>query len=184
MMMSNQRLQRLTEGYNMIPNLAWTILFMGPVVAFCYSLPDIRISLITLGVCLVPAFFPNSFFDAVQLSRRPAFYERLGVRFINQFAQHGLWINRYLRKKYPEWKGVAPTRSAMIKRYRETYFYERFHFALFLFYTVMTVYALIYGQWSWALILTISNLLYNIYPNLLQQYIRAKMPNLLSKRHS
>jgi hypothetical protein len=152
----------------MIPNLAWTIVFMGPVVVFCYRSPDLTTSLTALGVCLVPSLFPNSFYDTIQLS------------YIDKFAQNGAWINRYLRKKYPEWKGVAPTRSAMNRRYHQTYFYERFHFSLFLFYTVMTIYAFFRGQFLFALILAICNLFYNIYPNLLQQYVRSKLAGMRS----
>jgi hypothetical protein len=138
-------------------------------------MPDLKISLIPIGLCLVACLFPNGFFDAIQLSRRPAFYERLGIKYINFFAQNGTWINRYLRKRYPEWKGVVPTRSAIARRYRQTYFYEKFHFSLFLFYVWLTVYALIIAEPGWGAAISICNLLYNIYPNLLQQYIRAKL---------
>ena len=59
--------------------------------------------------------------------------------------------------------------------YYQTYLFEKFHFSLFLFFAFMTIHAGSHGYWYWVLILTISNLLYNVYPNLLQQYIRVKL---------
>lgn len=63
----------------------------------------------------------------------------------------------------------------MHKRIRDTYVYEKFHFLLFVFFTLSMVYALAKGYWGWAAVLGVTNLLYNVYPNLLQQYIRLKL---------
>jgi hypothetical protein len=91
------------------------------------------------------------------------------------FAQHGSLLNKILRKKYPDFKVVSRTKASIKKQYYQTYFFEKFHFSLFLFFTMITIYAGAQGHYYWVLILTISNLLYNIYPNLLQQYIRIKL---------
>lgn len=169
-----------SAAYNMIPNLVWTILFLGPAFLFSYNYLPLTPALILLGSSLIPTFFPNKFFDTIQLSRSPCFYERLGVKHINNFAQNGALINKFLRRKYPEFKNVRATRSSIVKRYKETYFFEKFHFSLFIFYIVITIYSLITAHLLWTGILSLCNLLYNIYPNLLQQYVRVK----LSSAHS
>jgi hypothetical protein len=46
---------------------------------------------------------------------------------------------------------------------------------LFVFFALATVYALWKGLAGWAVILSLTNLLYNVYPILLQQYIRVKL---------
>ena len=159
----------------MIPNLLWTALFLIPLAIFCYAFITPKTIYILLGISLVPLFFPNSFFDRIQLSRDANWYRRIGVKFINTFAQHGTILNRVIRNKYPGFKVVHKTKASITKQYHQTYFFEKFHFALFLFFTIVTIHAAIQKQFYWVLMLTLCNLLYNIYPNLLQQYIRVKL---------
>ena len=163
----------------MIPNLLWTALFLIPVTIFCYSFITPKTIYILLGVSLIPVFFPNSFFDKIQLSSDAHLYKRIGVRYINALAQNGRVLNEFLRKKYPNFKVVYRTKASIRKQYHQTYFFEKFHFSLFLFFTAVTIYAGIQGHYYWVIALTISNLLYNIYPNLLQQYIRVKLKSAL-----
>ena len=168
----------------MIPNLFWTGLFLIPIAIFCYTFMTPKTTYILLVLSLVPIFFPNSFFDRIQLSRSSHFYKKIGVRYINIFAQNGSILNKFLKKKYPNFKVVARTRSSIKKLYYQTYFFEKFHFSLFLFFTAVTIFAGIQGHFYWTLILTISNLLYNIYPNLLQQYVRVKLRSAMGSRQT
>ena len=164
----------------MIPNLLWTTMFLAPITFFSYTFITPKTLYILLGVSAIPLFFPSSFFDRIQLSRKADWYRRIGVKTINTFAQHGTVINRILRRKYPAFKVVRATRASIKKLYHQTYFFEKFHFSLFLFFTMVTVYAVIERQFYWVFVLTICNLLYNIYPNLLHQYIRVKLGRSLS----
>ncbi|HEY1115363.1 MAG TPA: hypothetical protein VGE66_17445 [Chitinophagaceae bacterium] len=102
-------------------------------------------------------------------------YKRLGVEVVNRLAQNGGLINKRIRKKFPAFRMVRANRVSIHKRIRDTYVYEKFHFLLFVFFTLSVVYALGKGYWGWAAVLTITNLVYNVYPNLLQQYIRLKL---------
>ena len=176
------RINRIAAMYNMIPNLIWTILFLLPITIFCYREMSLRAVFIVLGISLIPSFFPNSFFDAIQLSSHAVFYKRLGVKYINRFAQNGTLLNQYLRKKYPQLKAISSGKSSIRKTYQQTYFFEKFHFSLFLYFTAITIYALVKGHLLWALALSVCNLLYNICPNLLQQYIRLKLAPAVKTR--
>ena len=166
----------------MIPNLLWTALFLIPITIFCYTFVNLKLTCILLGISCVTLFFPNSFFDKIQLSRNPHWYTKIGVRIINTFAQHGTIVNKILKRKYVGFKSIHKTNASIRKQYYQTYFYEKFHFSLFLFFTMITIYAAIQRQFFWVLILTICNLLYNIYPNLLQQYIRVKLGSPLTDK--
>ena len=159
----------------MIPNLLWTAVFVVPVAIFCYTFVTPKIIYLLLGGSCIPIFFPNSFFDRIQASRNSQWYRKVGVRYINTFAQSGGLVNKLLKKKFPGYKTVSGTRASIRKHYYQTYLFEKFHFSLFLFFAFMTIHAGSHGYWYWVLILTISNLLYNVYPNLLQQYIRVKL---------
>jgi len=166
----------------MIPNLFWTLLFLLPITIYCYREISLRSVFILLGISLVPSFFPNSFFDSIQLSKRAVFYKRMGVKYINRFAQNGTLLNQYLRKKYPQLKAISSGKSSIRKTYQQTYFFEKFNFSFFLFFTTVTAYALVEGHLLWALALSVCNLFYNIYPNLLQQYIRIKLAPAVKDR--
>jgi hypothetical protein len=168
----------------MIPNLLLTALFLIPITYFCYTFLSPKTTYILLGLSLIPIFFPNAFFDSIQLSRSAPFYKRIGVKYINAFAQNGALLNEFLRKKHPHFKVISKNKSSIRKQYYQTYFFEKFHFALFLFFTIVTIYAVIQGHFYWVLILTISNFFYNIYPNLLQQYIRVKLKSAVTDNTS
>jgi hypothetical protein len=176
-----EKIARMVATYNMLPNLFWTILFLFPITLFCYTLIAPKTVFILLGTSLVPLFFPNAFFDAIQLSGKPNFYKRIGVRHINKFTQNGTLLHQYLRKKYPKFKAISINRASIKKQYVQTYFFEKFHFSSFIFFTAITILALAKRYPGWALILSGCNLFYNIYPNLLQQYIRLKLASAIKK---
>jgi hypothetical protein len=161
--------------YNMIPNLLWTALFLTPIVIFCYTFITLKTTYVLLGVSLIPIFFPNSFVDSIQLSRNARWYSKMGVKYINVFTQNGSLLTKIYKKKYPNFKVLSRSKASLKKQYRQTYFFEKFHFSLFLFFAMVTIYAGYQGHFYWVVTLTICNLLYNIYPNLLQQYIRVKL---------
>ncbi|WP_394336239.1 glycosyl-4,4'-diaponeurosporenoate acyltransferase CrtO family protein [Adhaeribacter arboris] len=164
----------------MIPNLLWTALFGIPITIFCYTFLAPKATCILLGVSLAPIFFPHSFFDRIQLSKKADWYKKIGVKYVNTFAQNGSILNKMIKKKYPNFKVISNTRTSIRKQYYQTYFFEKFHFSLFLFFTMVTLYAGFQKQYYWVLVITIGNLLYNIYPNLLQQYIRVKLKSAVS----
>lgn len=84
-------------------------------------------------------------------------------------------INRHIRKKFPGYRTVTPHRASVHKRIQHTYVYEKFHFLLFVFFFLSMVYALGKGYYGWAAVLGLTNGVYNVYPNLLQQYVRIKL---------
>ncbi len=95
--------------------------------------------------------------------------------YVNKFAQYGTLVTKHLKRKFPGYKVVDRSKASIRKQYYQTYFFEKFHFALFVFFTILTIHAMSQGHLYGVFILAISNLLYNVYPNLLQQYIRVKL---------
>ena len=179
-----RKITRVAAIYNMIPNLLWTALFLIPITIFCYKFVSAITIFILLVISLIPIFFPNSFFDKIQLSKSPYWYRKMGVRHINRLAQNGAIVNQLLKKRFPGFKTISRSKSSIKKQYNQTYFFEKFHFFLFLFFTSLTIHAAIRGYFDWVLILIICNLLYNVYPNLLQQYIRLKLRSAIHSNPS
>jgi hypothetical protein len=169
------KLRKLQNSYNLIPNFIWSVLSLTPISVFCYKYIELKLLYVFLAISALPIFFPNSFFDKIQLGKTTTIYKKLGVPIINKIAQNGDIINRHIRRQFPDFKVVTFQKPSTNRLLQQTYLYEKFHFVLFIFFILATVYALSKKYFGWALILTLTNLVYNIYPNLLQQYIRIKL---------
>ena len=167
--------KRLVNRYNLVANLLWSLLTLLPLTIFCYTQLEPLLFYVFLILSFLPLLFPNAWFDKMQLGKTTQFYKLLGVPFLNRFAQNGAIVNKLIKKKFPGYKVVHYNKRMIHKRHQQTYFYEKFHFVLFVFFCFMLFVALHNGQWGWALFIVVSNVLYNIYPILLQQYIRMKL---------
>ena len=169
------KLNRATGVYNALPNLLWSVLAFVPLYIFCYTLLDRSLLLIFLVGSLFTIFLPKAFFRHIQLGEKPAIYIKVGVPFVGKFTQNGQIINGLLRKRYPRHKVVSGSRQSVHRLFRQTFMYEKFHFMLFTFFSLVLLYALAKGYMGWALLLLLINILYNVYPCLLQQYIRLRL---------
>ena len=167
--------QRLVNWYNMIPNVVWSVLNLVPISIYCYQNVPRQLLYIFIAASLIPGFFPNSFFNRIQVGRTTRIYKRLGVGWVNKLAQNGTIINHLVRKKFPDYKMITKQRSSIHKLLQQTYMLEKFHFIMFVFFILLTSYALVKYHFWWAIVITVSNLFYNIYPNLLLQYVRVKL---------
>ena len=169
------RVKQRLALYNMVPNVLWSVINLVPLSFFCYSLLPLPTLYIFIGISLVPFFLPNSFLDKVQLARSAAVYKKLGVGMVNKLSQNGIIVNRLMRKKYPGYKGLHYAPASIRKLVQQTYAFEKFHWVMAVFFMLVILFAITINYWGWALLLMVNNLLYNVYPNLLQQYIRVKL---------
>lgn len=171
----NRKIRNLVAGYNMIVNLFWSVVNLVPISIFCYRYLSMRIFIIFLVVSFLPLVLPNALFDKMQLGKTTSFYKSIGVNFINQFAQNGEIINRLVRRRYPNYKMVSGSRRSIRRLVSQTYMFEKFHFMMFLFFMFVTIYAALKHYWWWVLVIFVTNVIYNVYPNFLQQYIRVRL---------
>jgi len=168
-------IKKVVGIYNMIANLIWSALLIVPIAVFCYTFVNRKLFWIFLIISLLGIFLPRSFFDNIQLGKSGGVYKKIGVRFVNRFTQNGDIINALIRKRYPEYKVISPGQSSIVKLISQTYMFEKFHCILFLFFSMTIVYAFTEGYFIWAFVFLISNIVYNVYPAFLQQYIRARL---------
>ena len=175
------KIRNLVAWYNMIANLFWSALNLVPVSVFCYRYINLKLLFTFLIISLLSMLLPKSFFDSIQLGKTTSVYKKIGIGFVNQFAQNGELINKLIRKKYPRYKVVSENKRSVNKLLQQTYMFEKFHFILFSFFAFIIVYALIKRYWWWASIVFVNNLIYNIYPNFLQQYIRVRLALLKTR---
>jgi len=168
-------IKKVVGIYNMIANLTWSALLVTPVAVFCYTHMNRRLFWFFLITSLLAAFLPRSFFDSIEIGKSASVYKKIGVGFINRFTQNGDIINALIRKRYPGYKVISSDRKLMSKLINQTYMFEMFHFAGFLFFSLVVVYAFAERYFMWAFIILGSNIIYNVYPAFLQQYIRARL---------
>jgi len=163
--------------YNMVPNLLWTAINLLPIVVYCFTRIETTYVYSLLAICSLPFFLKKSSIDHLQIGKTTAIYKKLGVPWINKVAQNGVIINSLVKIRFPEYKGVTNQQASISRLITQTYMFEKFHLVLFLFYTAILVFSLVNQDFYWACVIFLTNILYNIYPNLLQQYIRLKLNN-------
>jgi len=97
-----------------------------------------------------------------------------------KFTQDGDWVNRMIRRRFPKYK-VFDSYPSIRRHLRKAYTIEKIHFAFFLFFLYTSLYALVNNYFFWAGLIMLTNLIFNIYPNLLQQYNRLRLRQLMRR---
>jgi hypothetical protein len=144
------KIKRTVGFYNMVPNLLWSALSLVPITIFCYKEVERYILLLILIFSVVPAFFSDSLINKLQISKSAITYKKLGVGWVQLLSQNGYIINSILRKKYPGYQAIRWNQKSIKGMLRQTYVFEKFHLALFLFFCLTSVYAFYKGFVGWA----------------------------------
>jgi hypothetical protein len=109
------------------------------------------------------------------------FYVRLGVRFFRRFVPMGDYNNRLTRRVVPDYRVVrSPVDVAKALRFGR--FSERIHTTFFVFLLPPTCWGLVCGQYGFAAQLILFNVLFNLYPVMLQRYTRERLETLAHRR--
>lgn len=170
-----RNIKQLAGLYNLLLNLFWSALSFVPLCIFCYERVENSFLFLFIGLSLLPALLSHSTIDKLQLAKSTKTYKKLGVSLIQHVSQSGVFINYLIRRQYPSHKVVRRERRSIEALLKQTYFFEKFHITGLVFFCLNSIYALGKGLVGWALFLTSINLVYNVYPILLQQYIRLKL---------
>lgn len=169
----------------MAPALRFWGAAFGPLRPFDYPRQDVAPSLawflLGLAACFLPLLLPRSFYRCWEGIRRLPLYERVGVRIFRAFATNGDFINRWARRIDPGYRVVRDRASARawLERARES---ERSHLVALLMGALTAAYAARIGWWGWAAGLTAGNVIFNLYPILLQRYTRCRIQAIDARR--
>ena len=150
---------------NQIINMGWTIFGFSPVCYFWF-LQGVDWSfyvllVLSLGACLLP----ESILRYLDISKDLRVYRRLGIKSVRRFVQDG---NFQSGKK----TGIRD----YLKNIR---MFERYHFCCLIFFQVSSVIACYHEQYLLSFSIFICNIIYNVYPILLQQYNRMRIMKLI-----
>lgn len=164
----------LSSLYNAATNVLWSLLAFAPVSIFCYRFMEPAWLWAFVVASVMALMVPVSMLRHLELSSTVTTYRKLGVHWVNHFVQHGTLINRLLKRRYPEYRPKR-SRTWTVHLVQSTYVQERFHWAALLFFLLISMYGIAHGFPGWALLITILNVVYNLYPIWLQQYIRVRL---------
>ncbi len=153
---------------NHIINIAWTIFGFFPVCYFWFlqhiDWPFYLLLCFSLATC----FLPERIYRNLDISKDSRVYKRMGIKFVRRFAQDG---------------NFQPGHGAGIKAYLKSItVFERYHFCCLVFFQASSVLACYHEQYILSFFIFISNIIYNVYPILLQQYNRMRITKLV-KQH-
>lgn len=163
-----------TTILNFLVNIWWTALCCAPVLVLWIWHYQQRLFFGQLLLSSTVLLLPESVWRRFQITRDKVFYERLGVRAAQALTQNGKLINQI--------SGPSGKRGKVIKRRsdlaifrRQIAVYERYHLFGFVFFLSTMVTAIAKSQFGLATLILVSNIIYNVYPLLIQQYNRLRM---------
>jgi hypothetical protein len=128
------------------------------------------------GTQFVVSKLQRSYFEIRPFESDGRLYELLGVRLFRFVVPMGDGINRFVRRFQPDYRIVSEQSIADFEK--RTVTAETFHLACLLVITPSAIYAVVLGWWTFALLLTLPNIVLHLYPALLQRYTRARILRL------
>lgn len=163
------------------PMLRFWAAALGPFRPYDYPRGDFAPSLLQAGVALAVCFSPlllrPGWYGCWEGERGTRLYEAIGVRLFRRFATNGDLINRWGRRVDPGYRAVRG-RGALREWVDRTRSGERSHLVLLLAGGFSAAWAAWIGWTGWAIGLTAGNVLFNLYPILLQRYNRCRIARL------
>ncbi|WP_263385717.1 glycosyl-4,4'-diaponeurosporenoate acyltransferase CrtO family protein [Granulicella arctica] len=162
---------------NALLNVFWSLLGIAPVFVFCNQFMARPLIYGFVAASFLAYAIPAKLLAYVQLSSRSGPYRFLRVHLLVRVTQDRRSLAS-LRHR-PIDTAWFRHRETLEKMIRVTIGRERFHLAMVIFFLLATGYAVLRGLLGWSLLLCISNLIYNLYPMWLQQYIRIRVYHCL-----
>mgnify|MGYP001124928363 CR=1 FL=1 len=151
---------------NQVLNIGWTILGLSPVYYFWWVHGISWPFYVLLLISCMAFILPEKLYSKLKISKDLRVYKRLGVKFVRRFAQDG---------DFEPSKGIRGYLSKIRM-------FERYHFCCLLFFQASSVYACYFEEYLLAFLIFFCNIIYNVFPMLLQQYNSIRITRIL-KQH-
>ncbi len=184
----------LIHRLNLIPIAGMCLLWLGPMLQFWlaawgplrpFDVPTVAAPswgafLLGVAVSFGAWWLPRSYFKTKAVKRGGRVYRRLGVHVFRRYVTNGDVINRRVRRIDPTYRIISDVESmrSYAGRSRET---EKGHVVLLVAGVFTAWYATSVGWYGWAVFLTAGNIVFNLYPVLLQRYTRVRIAQLLDR---
>lgn len=157
--------------------LFWGAAF-GPLKPFSYpkvdTSPHLPGFLFWLGLSFLPCSRPGSYDRPGTVASARRLYGSLGIHLFKRIAPNGDLVNQLVRRRYPGYR-VLGGRTDLPGFLEGTRSGERSHLVLLMMGLFTAVYAARIGWYRWAILLALGNVVFNLYPVMLQRYNRARI---------
>ena len=169
---------------NQIINLFWTMVAFATFgIYWGHYFAEKRSPLtftIFITVSILTCAIPSTWLSAMTINKYRKTYERIGVKLLLFFVQNGTLVNR-IQRKHSKKNGLIHNRTQAQNYLKTIAMQERFHYGCLALFFLTTISAFTTEKPGMALLIMLSNILYNIYPILLQQYNRLRIEILLRR---
>jgi hypothetical protein len=161
----------------------WTV----PMIAFCVvvwrkgNIISTVVFLLCASLGLMMFYLPEQYYQPRAFELDGRFYERLGIRFYKRWMMNGDYMNRVRRRFLPDYR-VIDSRDSMRKFAATARTYEKGHLMWFSVTALAGVYAIVLSSYFLALCLFLSSLVTQLYPAILQRYLRTRITKCLHGR--
>lgn len=150
---------------NQLLNVAWTVIGFIPLSLFWFDEKTGIAFYIFLLFSFAAGCLPERIYIQLHFSKDLKKYEALGVKSLKKFVQHGDFKRNGIR--------------ALNSYLQKLSMFERYHYICLVFMLASSIYACLNQHISFGLFIFLSNLFYNVYPILLQQYNRTRINRIL-----
>ena len=174
-----QNLEKARYRLNLIIIALFCSTTLAPCVLFFFTGKGQLIWLVIfLIVTYLFSLIPKYWYRRWQLSANLSIYRKLKVHLFKKFATNGDVTNKILRRKFPLHRNVK-NRDSLAEKLAETYIVEKAHSVLFIFCLLTSAHAFAMKDIGTGILLTLGNIVFNLYPNFLQQYNRIRYQKLI-----
>lgn len=169
---------------NLFPFAAVCAAWIAPMLRFWLHAWDVAPNAIAFAIAaavviglwwLPPSYYRSRSFEHGRL------YPLLGVRLFRALAPNGDLVNRWRRRHDRAFRVIANPTEADTYVAR-TIAGEKTHLVSFAIGIASSLHAWRIGWMGWALYIAIANVIFNVYPILLQRYTRARITRLRVRR--
>jgi len=170
---------------NQLINVFWTVVSFIVVGSYWGEYIEEEPAMWPLYICIVMSILgfsvPKRWLSTFTLSSNPHTYERIGIKIMLWFVQNGKLVNRIERACGRKAGKVTKLKNIDVFL-KTTTISEKYHFSCLIFFGLSTLSALSTGKIRFALYIMFWNIIYNVYPILLQQYVRLRINLIASRR--
>jgi len=178
----NSSMSAREELVNLIPSVLWTTILGAPVFFFCVHHVPLNSIYWFTAVGVASMFLPRAALKRLAISTDVTLYRRLGVPLLIKITQDAGWLRRLAGNRETRTRRDQKSLARIVS---DSWMRERFHLGLCVFCVLCSAVALAGAQFAWFFVLTLINVLYNLCPMWLQQYLRLRVARLGDRhRHS
>lgn len=175
--------QRLIDRYNLVFVAAFSLLWCSPLLHYWMIVAPQHLGtrggayFLISWLSLLLIWVPQRYYRLWPFERSGRLYERLGIRTFHHYITRGAWVNRRIRRRDPTFRYIR-VRGDLNQLAELTRTAEQSHLVFLFMGLPATLHAAQIGAHGWVSYLIAANILTNLYPILLQRYLRGRLDRL------